>query len=106
MKLRGSGRKIWQGYEKRLRLERRSLYCLPEVMGRYAGTTATTWSSGTYLSPDHPFTAQNVHGIVLHQTGEPQIQVVKKGTIQHIEDIIRVFKYCLYYLSCDAVTLA
>ena len=27
MKLRGSGRKIWQGYEKRLRLERRSLYC-------------------------------------------------------------------------------
>ena len=35
--------------------------------------------------------AQNVHEIVLRQTGDSQIQVVNKGTIQHIEAIIRVF---------------
>ena len=29
--------------------------------------------------------------IVLRQTGDPQIQVEKKGAIQHIEDIMRVF---------------
>jgi len=48
---------------------------------------ANKWACGTSLSHDRPFIAQNVHDIVLHQTGEPQIQVVKKGTIQHIEDI-------------------
>ena len=30
--------------------------------------------------------------IVLRQAGDPQIHVVIKGEIQHIEDIIRVFE--------------
>ena len=50
--------RIVQKYEKRLRLERRSLCYLPEVID-YARIT-TTWSSGTYLSHNHPFIAQNV----------------------------------------------
>ena len=35
----------------------------------------------------YPFASE----IFLHQTGDAQIQVVKKGAIQHIEDIMRVF---------------